>query len=202
MTIRRGRVFAVASAALISTLLAAQPAPAQDKGSVPAPAIIVIDLQDVVKQSTAGKGIIAQRDKYLQQYQAEFSKQENALRDAEKELARQRTLVSPEAFAEKRQAFEKKVVEAQRKAQERRRGLEESFGKAMSQLNHTLIKVSDELAQEHGANIVLAKNQVFLHDPRMEFTKAAIERLNQRLPAVEFPEPTTADKETKKPAKK
>ncbi len=202
MTIRRGRVFALASAAMISTLLLANPAAAQDKGSVPAPVIIVIDLQEVVKQSTAGKAIIAQRDKYLQQYQAEFSKQEDSLRDAEKELTRQRTLVSPEAFADKRQAFEKKVVEAQRKAQERRRGLEQSFGKAMSELNQTLIKVSDELAQESGANIVLAKNQVFLHDSRMEYTKAAIERLNKRLPAVDFPEPGSVDKDAKKPAKK
>lgn len=207
MTIWPGRALAIAGAVLISTMSVAAPAAAQGKG-ISAPVIIVIDLQEVVKDSTAGKGLLAQRDKYLQQYQSEFAKEEQSLRGAEQELARQRTVLSPEAFAEKRRGFEQQVVELQRKAQESRRSLEEAFGKGMNQLNQALVKVSDEIAQENGATIVLAKNQVFLHDPKMEVTKTAIERLNKRLPSVEFPTPAKASasgdkpKADKKPAAK
>lgn len=201
----RGRSLAMAGAVVFSALMAAQPAAAQQAKAV-TPVIIVIDLQEVVKESTAGKGVLAERDKYLQQYQAEFSKEEQSLRAAEQELSRQRTVLSPEAFAEKRRGFEQQVVELQRRAQERRKGLEESFAKAMNQLNQAVIKISDEIAQEQGANMVMAKQQVFLHDPRMEVTGTAIDRLNRRLPKVDFPPPpggsAAADKAKKPTAKK
>ncbi len=187
----RSRLLALAGAALVSIAVAG-PVQAQDTPQLPAPVIIVIDLQEVVKDSAAGKAILAQRDKYLQQYQAEFGKEEQGLREAEQELARQRTVLSPEAFAEKRRGFEQQVIELQRKAQERRKDLEEAFGKAMSQLNQAVVKVSDEIAQQYGANMVLGKNQVFLHDPKMEVTLAAIKRLDEVLPSVEFPVPGKA----------
>lgn len=179
---------------LAAVLLASGPASAQEKQkSAPAPipsaVIAVIDVQGILRDASAAKDIRVQRDKYAQTYQAEVSKEENALREADQELARQRALLSPEAFVEKRRALEQRLADFQRTVQAKRRALDEAYGAAMDVLYRELISISTEVAQQRGANLVIAKSQIFLHDPAMEVTAAAIERLNRKLPKVKFPEP-------------
>lgn len=186
---RISAVGALFAALVIMPLSAHAQAKAQSTAPIPTPTIAVIDVQVILRDSNAAKGIRTQRDKYWQTYQNEFSKEENALREAEQELGRQRTLLTPEAFMEKRRGFEVQVGEFQRRVQSKRRALDEAYNEAMTVLQQGLIKVTDEIAQERKANMVLFKSQVFLHDQAMEITGSAIERLNAKLPAVQFPTP-------------
>lgn len=187
MMVKTGR--RIFGAILIGALLAPMTVSAEAPAKVPAPVVAVIDIQVVMRDSSAAKDVRVQRDKYLQTYQADFSKDEEKLRQADQELSRQRSVLTAEAFAEKRQGFEQQVAAFQRKVQGRRRGLDRAYNTAMSQLQDALIKVTDELAQEKGANLILLKSQTFLLDPKMEITAAAIERLNKKMPSVKFPEP-------------
>ena len=57
---------------------------------------------------------------------SEISKEEQRLHEADKAFAKQRSVLTPEAFAEKRRAFEQEVAEVQRLVQERRRELDGS----------------------------------------------------------------------------
>ncbi len=164
-------------------------APALTAEGIPTPVVIVVDIQQILQNSTAAKGIRDERDKYLQAYQVEFSADENALRQADQELAKQRTLISQEAFAEKVKAFEKKAADFQNKVQNRRRALEQSYGTAMSQVQQTIVQVTDQVAQELKANLVLNKSQTFLLDPKMDVSPIVTERLNKSLESVVFPKP-------------
>ena len=167
----------------------ASTAPVPLAKDIPTPVVIVIDIQQILQNSTAAKGIRDERDTYLQAYQTEFAADENALRQADQELAKQRTLISQEAFAEKVKAFEKKAADFQNKVQNRRRALEQSYGTAMSQVQQTLVQVTDQLAQELGANLVLNKSQTFLLDPKMDVSAVVTDRLNNTLASVVFPKP-------------
>ena len=60
----------------------------------------VIDINMIIRDAKAFNSIREQISKYKEVYQAEIQKEEEALRNANQELARQRTLLSAEAFAE------------------------------------------------------------------------------------------------------
>ncbi len=177
-------------------------APAVTAESIPAPVVIVIDIQQILQNSTAAKGIRDERDKYLQAYQTEFSADENALRDADQDLVKKRTLLSQEAFAEKVKEFEKKAADFQNKVQNRRRALEQSYGTAMTQVQQTLVQITDQVAQELKANLVLNKSQTFLLDPKMDVSTIVTDRLNKSLPSVVFPKPLDNIEEGKPAEKK
>lgn len=201
----RGRLLAVAGAALVSAAFAAGPVAAQ-QAKIPAPLIIVVDSQEVVTASAAGKSILAQRDKYAQQFQAEVEKEKKALAESEADLGRQRSVLSPDAFSQKAKELQQRFVESQRRMQERGAALDQSLNKALGQLRQAAGKVVSEVAVEYGANLVLQENMVLKHDPAMNVTKLVIERLDRTLPSVEVPAPATAaapaaDK-TKKASKK
>ena len=92
-------------------------------------------------------------------------------------------------WQQKARSFEQQVFEFNQRFQRNNQAVEKSFRTAMGELSDALAQVTEELAGELGANLVLPKSQIFLHDPRMEVTQLVIERLNKKHPSVAFPPP-------------
>lgn len=198
MPLRGATRIAVALLALTAPVAApagAQTAPAGGQGSaaapesVPRPVIGVIDLQRILRDATAARGVRAEREKYVTAYQADAAQVEQELRAADQELARLRAGATTEEFAHKRREFQERVATSQREVQTRRRNLERAFGAAMSEVQQATIQVADHIAAEVGVNVILYRSQVFLFDNGMDLTDEILDELNRRLPQVAFPDP-------------
>ncbi|MDH3917889.1 MAG: OmpH family outer membrane protein, partial [Rhodospirillales bacterium] len=75
--------------------------------------IAVIDTQGIYRESEAVMGLQKRIDAQRSTYQEELRKKEESLRTADQELARQRTILSAEAFAQKRRELEEQVATLQ-----------------------------------------------------------------------------------------
>lgn len=178
-------------AVLAIQLAVAAPALAETTpAKLPVPTVMVLDVQAALQQSSAAKGLRTQRDQYLQSFQADLDKNRAALKEIENDLVKQKSAMAPELWQQKARAFEQQVFEFNQRFQRGNQAVEKSFRTGMSELSDALAQVTEELAGELGANLVLPKSQIFLHDPRMEVTQQVIERLNKKHPAVNFPTPT------------
>lgn len=170
-----------------ASLLAAFPVFAAD---APAPVIAVVDLQAVMREAKAPQGVIGYRNKLDTQYQQEFAAEEKKLAETDQDLARQRSVLSPEAFGEKLRAFQAQANDFAQRAQTRKRNLERAFGIAMGQVAQGVNKVIAQIATEKGYNLVLPRQQVEFFDLRLDITKEVIERTNATVKEVNFPDPT------------
>ncbi|MBF0325746.1 MAG: OmpH family outer membrane protein [Alphaproteobacteria bacterium] len=175
---------------------------AQTASKVPVPVVIVVDVQAALQQSTAAKAVRAQRDQFVQTYQAEMEAARKSLKEAEAELLKQKAALPADAWQAKARTFEQQVYEFNQRFQKSNQAVEKSFRAAMGDLSQALAQVTEEVAGEMGANLVLHKMQVFLHDPRMEVTHTVIERLNRRFPSVTFPPPVEEGVTAPKPQPK
>ncbi|WP_176787666.1 OmpH family outer membrane protein [Roseospirillum parvum] len=172
-------------------LLAAQGATAQQASQPPGPVVGVLDMQRVLREAGAAKQARADRERYASQYKAEVSEQEKSLRAADQELARQRTVLAPEAFNEKRKEFQQRLAQFQRDVQARRRNLERAMAEAMSEIQRAVVTATDEAATQRGVNLVLYRSQVFMFSDQMDLTPTVLEKVNRQLPSVAFPDPAT-----------
>lgn len=178
------RSYRRAAAALLLVapwLLIHSPALGQDPD---APVFAIIDIQKVLRESTAVKALTRELEERRAKYQAELRKKEEELRKADQELARQRTILSAEAFAEKRDNLERQVATLQREVQEQKRGLDQAFAKGMAQVQGVLAKVATEIAKERDLDLILTKATVVIVKPEIEVTNEALKRLNARLPNI------------------
>lgn len=157
---------------------------------LPTASVMVVDVQAALQQSLAAKALRSQRDQYLQMFQAELEKNRAALKETETDLVKQKSAMAPEAWQQKARTFEQQVYEFNQRFQRNNQAVDKSFRSGMGELSDALAQVTEELAGELGANLVLPKSQIFLHDPRMEVTQPVIERLNKKYPSVSFPAPT------------
>ena len=148
------------------------------------PIFAIIDVQRVMRESTAVKSLSRDIEERKGRYQGELRKKEESLRKADRELTRQRSILSAEAYAQKRGELEQKVATLQRAARKRKRGLDQLFAHGMSKVQNELTKIAKEIAEERGLDLILSKATVVIVKPEFEITKEAVNRLNARLPEV------------------
>ncbi len=176
------------AAGLVLLLWAAFPALPRAQ-ELAAPVLAIIDVQKVRRGSTAVKALSKRIAKQKEQHQDALREQERSLRKADQELSRQRSILSPEAYAKKRGELEHRVATLQREAQNRKRGLDKNFAQGMSKVQAELNKVAAEIAEERGLDLILSKTTVVLVKPKFELTEEAVRRLNARLPELPTAQP-------------
>ncbi len=178
---RRIALRIIGASAMVQVLAGIVPAVGQDATGL---GIVVIDTQRIYREAVAVRQLQKKVDDQRSSYQQELRQKEEALRGADQELARQQTVLSPEAFAEKRRELEQQAAKLQGEVQSRRKDLEKEFALGMKQVQATLVNISREIAEERKSDLVIEKSAVVLVRPELEITQEALKRLNQRLPEV------------------
>lgn len=164
----------------------AQPAPEDDGVLI---RMAVIDVQAILRDATAVKDIRSQLEKYRLAFQSEIEKEEQEIVNANQELGRQRTILSPEAYTEERRKFENRVVDAQRLVQQRKQELNDVLNEAMGEVQNVLNDVITEIARAHQFSLLFRKDQTILVIPQLEITHLVLNELNKRLPAIKVKAP-------------
>jgi outer membrane protein len=178
-----GRVIALIALVILGWLQ-----PWQHQGAaaqkLPTTVAAVIDYQRILRDAAAARSIREQIETRRKAYQEEISKEEQRLHEADKEFAKQRSVLSPEAFAEKRREFEQDVAEVQRMVQERRRELDRMSAAALNEVKKALIEIVTSIAEERGFNLVLPSSEVLFFSRSLDLTQEVLAKLDARLPQV------------------
>jgi len=161
---------------------------AADAPKIKPPVTAVIDIQRILKESTAAQSVRTQLEDRRGKLRDEFAKLETELRGAEQELERQRSVLSADAFDEKRQAYERRVADAQRKADSSRRQLDDAFQEALKQIQTAMLEVAEGTAQQMNLDLVLPRSQVIFVSQDLDITEPVLKGLNAKLPAVKLTE--------------
>jgi Skp family chaperone for outer membrane proteins len=160
-------------------------APSSPPGTPLPPATIgIVDMMQINQSASAPKGIREQMEKQLATFQAEIQKRENELRTADQEVQQQRTLLSADAFAERRRGFEQQLGEAQRVAAARKRQLDQAYNDGMQEVDVVLKNILGEIATERALTIILPKQSTLLSANALDLTRDVQLRLDKKLPRV------------------
>ncbi len=148
-------------------------------------AFVVVDVARIFSESAAARSVRSQVDKQRNAYLAEVSKQEKELRAADEELAKQRAILSPEAFAQRRRELEKRVADAQAQVNARRRAFDQAVNESMQRVDREMNQVIGEIVSERNYQVVLSRASVVIYQTALDITPEVMRRLNQKLPSVQ-----------------
>lgn len=191
-------------------LLAATPAMAQQAPQKPAatakkPAaakkkivvkLAVINIEGIRINAKVARDIRSQISKYRKVFRTDIEKEEREIRKANEEMAKQRAILSPDAFIEERKKFELRLIQVQRQVQARKRALDKSQAEAFTKVQEALNEVVIKVAKENNLTLILRSDQVVFWAQALDITEAVLRRLDAKLPSLEVSKPA------KKPAKK
>lgn len=146
----------------------------------------VVDVEKILNESKAGKSIQAQLKQRRESFQKEFSARENNLMATEKLLIQQKTDLSAEEFAKKRQDFENQLRETRDLFQKRRNSLDKGLGDALSKLRQSIIEITATIADEKGYKIVLTRDSVVIVEKDLDITEDALTHLNKKTSEIKL----------------
>lgn len=146
--------------------------------------IAVINVQKILREAAATKTIRPQIEKLKTTYQDKFKKYEDDLRAANQDLQRQRTIISPEAYADRLKEFKERVNRRQREVQSVQRMLDKAGSDALGKVHRQFQQIAIELAKERKLQLIVPRSGLLYVDPRHDISDEVLKRLNKELPSV------------------
>lgn len=167
----------------------AQPVAAQ-QNAVPAARIILVDFDRVSRESLVGKDIAAQMESHRVDLEKKARAIQDKLKAEEEEIAKQRNIISPEAFQERVRGLQQKAQQKQAELQDIQQQARRAMQQAQLEVQRVLRPIVKEVMDRHGANMVLDKALVSQHAAGLDVTTEVIEKLDQAMPSfqVQLPE--------------
>jgi Skp family chaperone for outer membrane proteins len=151
--------------------------------------VAILDVQSVFQNAAAVKSIQVTMRTYIEAYRAGTQREEEEIRAAQQELARKRESLSGEQYEAERRKLEQRLLEAQARVQERKRGLDETQQQGMHAVQMALNSIVTEIANEQNLTLILRKEQTVLNATALEITDEVLNRLNARLPTIDISGP-------------
>jgi outer membrane protein len=176
------RTIVVAAAIMLvpQLVFAAPPAPT----GTPNPKILVIDRAAILRGSVVGQNIMKQVQTLTAAAEKMLKGQDASLRQEGGALQQQLAILSPSVKAAKIKAFQAKQAALQQNVQTQQGLIQGGVLKARQQVEQALGPILQAIMTERGANLLLDRNAVVLGTVDVDVTSVAIQRLNQKLPAV------------------
>ena len=156
---------------------------------LPAPVIAIVDVQRILQESMAAKSVQKQLEAQRAKFQSEIESEENGLRQAEQDLSKERNQLAAQIYADREQQLRQRFSTVETHVQARRKVLDQSFSDSMNAVRAALLDVVDKAAREHGANIVVVKQQALWTDQPLDITDEVLKRLDLKLPKVDVTMP-------------
>ncbi|MDD4616240.1 MAG: OmpH family outer membrane protein [Alphaproteobacteria bacterium] len=170
---------------LAGLLILAANALAEPPAKMPEPIIAIVDVQRILQESLASKGVQKQLEVQRSKFQNEIEKEENSLRKAEQDLAAQRSKLSAQVYAEREQQLRQRFLTVENHVQSRRKVLDQSFTDSMNAVKKALLDIVSEVSHERGVNLVIVKQQALWTDQPLDVTDEVLARLDKKIPKID-----------------
>jgi outer membrane protein len=139
--------------------------------AVPQPKIGIIDLDNTLSTTPAGKRANDAFEKTRKTKQSELDGKQQELKRAEADLEKQKAVLKPEVFESKRQELEKKFVELQQVYVKLERDLAGERQKLIQDLLKQASPKIEALAKAEGVNLIIDREAVVFADPTVDLTQ-------------------------------
>ena len=136
-----------------------------------------VDLKYILKTSLPSKNLQIEMDKGRNLFQKSINQEENALRQAEKEINEKRDTISGEDFKLLVKDFEEKVASIQKLVQKSRQQLETNFQLSQKLIADTVNDLVIELAEKEKLLIVFKSDNIIYVNDEINYTSIILEEL-------------------------
>jgi outer membrane protein len=152
--------------------------------AVQTPRIIVIDRQQLLQRSAAGKDIFTQTQTLSKQLETQLRTEETQLQTEAVQLQQQMAIMAADLRAQKEKDFTAKQQAFQTRVQQRQAQIQASFNQAAREVEMALDPILQAIMRERNANMVLDRSAVIVATSDIDVTPVALQRLDRALPRV------------------
>ena len=140
-----------------------------------------VDMKEAIQKTRQGKRAQKQLQADLGKVKKEIAALEAGLTKERAKLEEDIPMLSEQKRAQRVQKFQQKVLESQKKAEEKKAALQKLENKLMNPVIQKLQRVIGQIAEKEGYTVVLNRdNNVLWVSPELDITKKVSSRFNKK----------------------
>ena len=168
---------------IIALALALPPAHAQSEGTTLK--VAIVDLNRLLVESAIGKASQQKLTTYFEGKQVELQQEYQALQREGASLENQRSVLSADAYTQKRNTLEQKTLAFRQKSEQAEREFKDMQQQETESFLRQMAPIVDEIGKEQGYTLILRRTApaVLFFDPAIDITSEVLTRLDATTPA-------------------
>jgi outer membrane protein len=178
-------ISAVALATMTATPVLAQVAGPQNPGPV-IPGLCVYNNARLMAQSTVGQSVQQGMRRLTDEVVNELSPYGQSISAEIQALQQGRGTIPQDEFAQRSQAVQQRIAEAEQLEQTRSQELDYTLTQQRVAIARAVDPILVAVYQERGCGILISGEAVYEANPQMDITDMVIQRLNTQLPSLSF----------------
>lgn len=147
--------------------------------------IAVLDVMKLLKESKAAISMKEQLNKVAKKYTDEEKTKASEIQKKEEEILRQKSTLTPEAFSDRKNAFEKIVIDFNRERDKKRKALAKAERAAVEKIEVAVEKIVQNMISSGEVTIVVRKTAVILSKSDIDITQNVVEKLNKEISTID-----------------
>jgi len=150
--------------------------------------IAIIDIEQVVENSVAMKGVHKKLTSKKEKMQKELEKEESALNAKRDDIAGKSSILSKEALNDKMADFQQDVVAFQKKVREREDALQHAYMGAVGEITEEIKTIVKEMKSDEKYNfdVAITSSVAVYSDESLDISAEVLKRLNKKVKSVQL----------------
>lgn len=145
----------------------------------------IIDVEKIIKESSAMRDIQSKIEKKQDDYQKQVEKKQSELEAEQKRIEGKRNVLSKEAFEKETVAFEKKLDELKTFVDKKQNSLKKASMDAMGKVNDKVKDIISDIAKEKDLDVITPAAQTLYFKDDLDVTDEVLKRLNKKITKVD-----------------
>lgn len=147
--------------------------------------IAILDVEKIVKESTAMRDIQSKVSKKQTEYQKEVDKKQKALEAEQKKIEGKKNVLSKEALEKEVATFEEKVEDLKQFVDTKQNNLKKASLDSMSKVNDKIKDIISDIAKEKNIDVILPAAQSLYYKETLDISAEVLEKLNKKVTKID-----------------
>ena len=143
-----------------------------------------VNFQKIFRESSAARSIRPQILKHKKLFENKFKELQKQLKAREKDLQRQRAILSSEAYVQKQKQFKDEVSSVQREVQTVQRMVRRAESNAYKHIRREFHRIAQEIAKEKSLQVIFPRSGLIFVAPKFDISDEILRMLDKRLPRI------------------
>jgi outer membrane protein len=145
----------------------------------------ILDVEKIVKESSAMRDIQNKITKRQDEYQKEVTKKQDELEAEQKRIEGKKNVLSKEAFEKETKGFEKKIDDLKTFVDKKQNSLKKASMDSMSKVNDKIKDIIADIAKEQDFDIIVPASQTLFYKDALDVSSEVLKRLNKKITKVD-----------------
>ena len=150
------------------------------------PKIVYVDLDKIISQSEAGKQISKQLENLNNNNIKKFKKREKEIADEEKNIIKQKNILSKDEFEKKVKILQKNVINFKKDINTAGKDLDKKRLEATTKILNVLNPVLSEYSSKNSISLIIQKKNIVVGKSELDITNQILKIVNAKIKSVKL----------------